>query len=260
MCVCSPRPRVNTCPNNCSGRGECRLGNSSSSGSGVPFCQCEDNWTGPACDAPYCLADCGAPDRGRCQNKSCICKAGWQGGPSFEGLFGLTGSSSSNLIGSSHDVATALHHNFLQKSDMQVCESATENLLTTPPWSRKGHYCCCQCWISFQMFCCHASFDGLVPSTVPEQCFSFFNTKKQQQHFFFLFSISIYQNVLLSLICGFSSQPFRLQNNLFLFYVDPPLWSKWSANCTTVSCPTNRSFSRVLPLSGESQSEAILIT
>uniref|UniRef100_A0A3B5L4M9 Attractin n=1 Tax=Xiphophorus couchianus TaxID=32473 RepID=A0A3B5L4M9_9TELE len=67
--------RVNTCPNNCSGRGECRVGNSTAS----VYCECEANWKGEACDIPYCLDDCGYPERGRCQGKSCICKAGWQG-------------------------------------------------------------------------------------------------------------------------------------------------------------------------------------
>ncbi|XP_054913023.1 attractin isoform X2 [Poeciliopsis prolifica] len=67
--------RVNTCPNNCSGRGECRVGNSTAS----VYCECESNWKGEACDIPYCLDDCGFPERGRCQGKSCICKAGWQG-------------------------------------------------------------------------------------------------------------------------------------------------------------------------------------
>ncbi|KAM4724146.1 attractin [Anableps anableps] len=67
--------RVNTCPNNCSGRGECRVGNSTAS----VYCECEANWKGEACDIPYCLDDCGYPERGRCQGKTCICKAEWQG-------------------------------------------------------------------------------------------------------------------------------------------------------------------------------------
>uniref|UniRef100_A0A3B3Y8X0 Attractin n=1 Tax=Poecilia mexicana TaxID=48701 RepID=A0A3B3Y8X0_9TELE len=67
--------RVNTCPNNCSGRGECRVGNSTAS----VYCECEANWKGEACDIPYCLDDCGYPERGRCQGKSCICEAEWQG-------------------------------------------------------------------------------------------------------------------------------------------------------------------------------------
>lgn len=77
LCLSAPPfpPRVNTCPNNCSGRGECRVGNSTSS----IYCECEANWKGPACDVPYCQADCGEPNRGLCQGKSCICKAGWQG-------------------------------------------------------------------------------------------------------------------------------------------------------------------------------------
>lgn len=65
------------CPNNCSGRGECRVGNSTAS----VRCECEANWKGPACDVPYCLADCGFPERGSCQNQTCLCQSGWQGGP-----------------------------------------------------------------------------------------------------------------------------------------------------------------------------------
>uniref|UniRef100_A0A7N6C2W6 Attractin n=1 Tax=Anabas testudineus TaxID=64144 RepID=A0A7N6C2W6_ANATE len=67
--------RVNTCPNNCSGRGECRVGNFT----GSVYCECEDNWKGEACDIPYCLANCSYPERGHCQDKTCICKTGWQG-------------------------------------------------------------------------------------------------------------------------------------------------------------------------------------
>lgn len=65
------------CPNNCSGRGECHVGNSTAS----VYCECEANWKGPACDVPYCLADCGFPERGRCEDKMCLCESGWQGGP-----------------------------------------------------------------------------------------------------------------------------------------------------------------------------------
>ncbi|XP_077945447.1 attractin isoform X3 [Gasterosteus aculeatus] len=67
--------RVNACPNNCSGRGECRVGNAT----GSVRCACDDKWKGEACDVPYCAADCGYPQRGRCQGKTCVCKDGWQG-------------------------------------------------------------------------------------------------------------------------------------------------------------------------------------
>lgn len=69
------RERVNACPNNCSGRGECRLGNSTAS----VYCECEANWKGDACDVPYCQDSCGYPDRGHCQGQACVCEAGWQG-------------------------------------------------------------------------------------------------------------------------------------------------------------------------------------
>ncbi|KAK6306803.1 hypothetical protein J4Q44_G00219510 [Coregonus suidteri] len=69
--------RVNTCPNSCSGRGECRVGNST----GAVYCDCDANWKGEACDIPYCLSDCGWPDGGHCSQdtKTCRCQPGWQG-------------------------------------------------------------------------------------------------------------------------------------------------------------------------------------
>ncbi|RXN11143.1 attractin isoform X1 [Labeo rohita] len=69
--------RLNTCPSNCSDRGECRVGNSSDS----VQCVCEDGWKGEACDVPYCFSDCGFPLRGQCDTaaKRCQCKPGWQG-------------------------------------------------------------------------------------------------------------------------------------------------------------------------------------
>lgn len=81
--IFSPPPphRVNACPNNCSGRGECRVGNAT----GSVRCACDDKWKGEACDVPYCAADCGYPQRGRCQGKTCVCKDGWQGGCVGEG-------------------------------------------------------------------------------------------------------------------------------------------------------------------------------
>ncbi|XP_060728242.1 attractin isoform X2 [Tachysurus vachellii] len=69
--------RINMCPNNCSGRGVCRLANSSD----VVQCECEEGWKGDACDVPYCASDCGYPLQGRCQikDKRCLCNPGWQG-------------------------------------------------------------------------------------------------------------------------------------------------------------------------------------
>lgn len=73
---CRRPPRLNMCPNNCSDRGECRVGNATAS----VYCECEAGWGGPACDAPSCPADCGFPDRGHCWDKTCLCESGWQGG------------------------------------------------------------------------------------------------------------------------------------------------------------------------------------
>ncbi|KAK1175385.1 attractin-like isoform X1 [Acipenser oxyrinchus oxyrinchus] len=70
--------RINTCPNNCSGRGECRL----DSGSRGVYCECAAHWKGEACDIPYCMEDCGFPQRGVCHantTKRCLCNPGWQG-------------------------------------------------------------------------------------------------------------------------------------------------------------------------------------
>ncbi|KAF7252463.1 Attractin [Varanus komodoensis] len=68
----------NVCPHNCSGRGECKLTNSSK----VVECECAEHWRGEACDIPHCPEDCGAPERGQCDangTQGCVCFSGWQG-------------------------------------------------------------------------------------------------------------------------------------------------------------------------------------
>lgn len=66
------------CPNNCSGRGECKISNSSN----TVQCECSQNWKGEACDVPHCINDCGFPDRGICNSsdvRGCSCFPDWQG-------------------------------------------------------------------------------------------------------------------------------------------------------------------------------------
>lgn len=66
------------CPNNCSGRGECKSSNSSN----AVQCECLENWKGEACDIPHCIHDCGFPDRGVCNSsdvRGCSCFPEWQG-------------------------------------------------------------------------------------------------------------------------------------------------------------------------------------
>ncbi|KAM3831714.1 LOW QUALITY PROTEIN: attractin [Vipera latastei] len=68
----------NVCPQNCSGRGECRPAN----GSQAVECECLEHWKGEACDIPNCPEDCGFPERGQCSvngTQDCICSPGWQG-------------------------------------------------------------------------------------------------------------------------------------------------------------------------------------
>ncbi|XP_039224309.1 attractin isoform X2 [Crotalus tigris] len=68
----------NVCPQNCSGRGECRPVN----GSQAVECECWEHWKGEACDIPNCPEDCGFPERGQCSvngTQGCICNPGWQG-------------------------------------------------------------------------------------------------------------------------------------------------------------------------------------
>ncbi|XP_063781410.1 attractin [Pseudophryne corroboree] len=67
---------IDTCRNNCSGRGICVTEN------GRSYCECSEHWKGESCDIPYCLENCGYPDRGECNmngTKFCVCGAGWQG-------------------------------------------------------------------------------------------------------------------------------------------------------------------------------------
>lgn len=66
------------CPNNCSGRGECKIGN----GSNTVQCECSENWKGEACDIPHCVSNCGSPHRGICNSsdvRGCACFSEWQG-------------------------------------------------------------------------------------------------------------------------------------------------------------------------------------
>ncbi|KAL8206547.1 UNVERIFIED_CONTAM: hypothetical protein K2H54_008520 [Gekko kuhli] len=69
---------INVCPQDCSGRGQCRPSN----GSEVVACECMKPWKGDACDVPHCPDDCGFPERGRCSGngtQGCECHSGWQG-------------------------------------------------------------------------------------------------------------------------------------------------------------------------------------
>lgn len=66
------------CPNNCSGRGECKISNSSNTAQ----CECSENWKGEACDIPHCVNNCGFPYRGICNSsdvRGCFCFSEWQG-------------------------------------------------------------------------------------------------------------------------------------------------------------------------------------
>ncbi|KAK1337307.1 hypothetical protein QTO34_001933 [Cnephaeus nilssonii] len=66
------------CPNNCSGRGECKISNSSNTAQ----CECSENWKGEACDIPHCVNNCGFPHRGICNSsdvRGCFCFSEWQG-------------------------------------------------------------------------------------------------------------------------------------------------------------------------------------
>uniref|UniRef100_UPI00398E6C21 attractin isoform X3 n=1 Tax=Pristiophorus japonicus TaxID=55135 RepID=UPI00398E6C21 len=69
---------INSCPNNCSGHGECQEGTDNS----TVYCVCSEYWKGESCDIPYCRDNCGYPDRGKCDlndTKACVCNDSWQG-------------------------------------------------------------------------------------------------------------------------------------------------------------------------------------
>lgn len=81
------------CPNNCSGRGECKSSNSSN----TVECQCSENWKGESCDIPHCTDNCGFPHRGICNAsdvRGCSCSPNWQGRSCLFTVLPVTESSS----------------------------------------------------------------------------------------------------------------------------------------------------------------------
>ncbi|GCB70141.1 hypothetical protein scyTo_0012556 [Scyliorhinus torazame] len=69
---------INSCPNNCSGHGECQEDTDNS----TVHCVCSEYWKGESCDVPYCRDNCGYPIHGKCDlndTKACLCNDDWQG-------------------------------------------------------------------------------------------------------------------------------------------------------------------------------------
>ena len=78
-CFCRPgymgaTCELRRCPNDCSGRGRCALGDDGLTTS----CECNPGWTGPSCEERMCPARCS--NHGYCsENATCVCDAGTQG-------------------------------------------------------------------------------------------------------------------------------------------------------------------------------------
>ncbi|XP_060696082.1 attractin [Hemiscyllium ocellatum] len=69
---------INSCPNNCSGHGECQADADNS----TVYCVCSEYWKGEDCNVPYCRDNCGFPHHGKCDlndTKACVCNDSWQG-------------------------------------------------------------------------------------------------------------------------------------------------------------------------------------
>lgn len=97
------------CPNNCSGRGECKIDNSSNSAQ----CECSENWKGEACDVPHCINNCGSPHRGFCNSsdvRGCSCFSEWQGRSTFYFYFHSTSQYVPSLISCIVTLFLALYH------------------------------------------------------------------------------------------------------------------------------------------------------